>query len=302
MPNFFDGLMLKLILQAGLCAVVVPCFAQVAVDHAEEPAAASAIRDLGGTARRLSESSSEWEVAFHLGGRDLTDRGLADVVKLDGIVSLNLRDTKITGAGLSHLGRLKDLRVLHLERTAIDDAGVAKLAALTQLEYLNLYGTEVTDKGLSHLSALTKLKRLYVWQTKITDQGADQLEKQLPDLKINRGVDLNNLPTYEDVVDDRPEPKIDLKWNPVSRVENAPKSENGVNTEVVFENKSGQPVKLYWISYGNEPTFYATLEVDANRRQNSYARNTWLVTDENEKPLGYFVVGEELARAVIPKE
>ncbi len=273
--------------------------------HAEVSTSAdalAAIDELGGSARPLSSNPSDgWEVEFHLRGNDLNDAGLARVAALDNIVSLNLRDTKITGGGLAHLKGLSQLRSLHLERTAVDDAGVAHLAGLANLEYLNLYSTNITDESLTSLAGLANLRRLYVWQTGVTDDGVARLEKQIPKLKISRGVDLSKLPTYTDETEE-PKPTTALKWIATSDRADAPKSVQGVNTQVFFENASKKRVKLYWISYGNELTLYAQLEPGGTRQQNSYSRNTWLIADENDKPLGYFVVGTEVAKAVIPSQ
>lgn len=287
-----------------LCLATVwlsPTIADDTTTTKTDPPAATAVRELGGNARRLAQNNSDWEVEFHLASRQLTDEGLREVAKLDHVASLHLRDTKITGAGLVHLKGMKHLRRLHLERTDVDDEGIANLSGLKNLEYLNLYQTEITDAALQHLEGLTNLQRLYVWQTNVTDDGVAKLAKKLPQLKISRGVDLSSLPTHEEVVEDQPKPKINLEWKPATRVEDAPKSENGANTTVVFENKSGRAVKLYWVTYDNKLQLYATIKVDEVHRQNTYARNSWLISDTDDKPLGYFIVAEELARATIPK-
>jgi hypothetical protein len=261
------------------------------------------IEELGGSLHPMSnENNQEWEVDFHLRGRALTDEGLAHVAALKNVVSLNLRDTQITGAGLAHLRGLTQLRYLHLERTSVGDAGTENLSGLANLEYLNLYGTNVSDQTLARLPGLKKLKRLYVWQTAVTDDGVARLEKELPDLRIVRGVDLSKLPTYSEVESNAPKPTEDLKWIAASSTSEAPKSQNGLNTQVFFANKSGVRVKLYWVSYGNELKLYGVLEPDATRQQNTYSRNTWLITDENDAPLGYFIVTEAVSRAVIPSQ
>ena len=101
-----------------------------------------------------------------------------------------------------------------------------------------------------------------------------------------------------------PKPKVSLKWIAVSERVQAPKrSENGINCQILFENRSPRPVKLQWISYGDGGLkFYATLAPGATRQQNSYSRNVWLITDENDQPLGYFVVEEDDSHAVIPSQ
>ena len=267
-----------------------------------DAAAVAAIKKIGGSVRRFSRAGKDREVEFHLRGRKLTDEGLAHVAALKNVVSLNLRDTRITSAGLKHLKGLTKLRWLHLERTAVGDEGIENLAGLVHLEYLNFYGTKITDKSLEHLKGLKKLRRLYVWKTGVTDAGAVRLKKALPKLKIVRGVDLSKLPEYSDEELDAPKPTEILKWIGVSDAEKAPRSKSGINTQVFFENKSGQRVKLVWISYGGEPKLYAHLDPGTTRQQNSYSNNTWLITDQSDRPLGYFIVGTEVSRAVIPKQ
>ncbi|MEK6233416.1 MAG: hypothetical protein N2C14_01790 [Planctomycetales bacterium] len=258
----------------------------------------AAIREIGGVVRPDGQG---WEVEFHLRAGNVTDDRLARVAALRNIVALNLRDSKITSAGLTHLKELSQLRRLHLERTAVTDDGVSHLAGLGNLEYLNLYGTSVTDASLHYLTGLKNLKRLYAWRTEVTEAGAARLQEQLPGLRVIRGVDLSRMPSYGSAKPEKPKkPKSSLKWVAATSVSEIPRSQNGLNTQVVFENQSGKTVKLVWISYVNKPTFYATLVPGATRQQNSYSRNIWMITDEADAPLGYFVVQEEESLAVIP--
>jgi hypothetical protein len=269
---------------------------------AVEPSDTSAaIKRLGGSVRPMDDG---WEVDFHLRGRALTDDGLAHVAALKNVMSLNLMNTKITGAGLVHLKGLDKLRWLHLEKTEVGDEGIEHLAGLVNLEYLNLYATNITDKALEKLTGLKNLRRLYVWQTDVTDTGVARLEELLPDLKIVRGVDLSELAASFPSEAEKAKSKVALKWVAVnSRAEAPARSENGINVQILFENMSKHPVKLYWISYDNgQLKLYATLAPGESRQQNSYSRNAWLITDENDQPLGYFVVEQEDSHAVIPSQ
>ncbi|MCH8922807.1 MAG: hypothetical protein IIA67_06625 [Planctomycetes bacterium] len=279
------------------CLFILNLPSYAAADEVSD--AVSAIKKIGGSVRRTGDA---WEVDFHLRGRGLTDQGLQHVAALKNVASLNLRNTKISSAGLVHLNGLEKLRWLHLERTAIGDAGIEHLAGLPNLEYLNLYGTKITDKALEQLAGCQNLRRLFVWQTDVTDVGVARLEKTLPDLKIVRGVDLSKLAASFPKEAEQPRPKLSLNWVAVGSREDAPRrSENGINCTILFENKSKRPVKLYWISYGNgELKLYGTISPGATRRQNSYSRNAWLITDEDDKPLGYFAVEEDDSVAVIP--
>ena len=265
--------------------------------QAADSATLEAIKKSGGLVLPYPGEGEQWEVEFHLRGRSLTDDGLADVAALKNVIALNLRDTQITSAGLVHLKGLTKLRRLHLERTKIGDEGIGNLVNLPDLEYLNLYATKITDKSLDQLASIKNLKQLYVWQTDVTDEGVARFKKARPKVKIVRGLDLSKV-----VVIKKPEPKpMDtLKWIAASD-QKPPKSKTGSFTTVVFENKSGRKVKLYWVEYGGGLKIYGTLDVGATREQNTFSDATWLITDEKDKPLGYFISTQKLAKAVIPK-
>ena len=262
--------------------------------------AISAIRKLGGSVRSVGK---EWEVDFHLRGRRLTDKDLSHVAVLKDVAWLNVSKTRVTSAGLVHLKRLDKLRWLHLEMTGIGDKGMEHVAGLPRLEYLNLYATKVTDKSLEKLAKCKKLKRLYVWRTGVTDAGVARLRKSRTGIRIVKGLDLDKLASVFPSEVEKPKSRVSLKWVAVTSRDEAPlRSENGINCEILFENKSKRPVKLFWISYGKgELKFYARLAPGAIRKQNSYSKNAWLVTDDSDQPLGYFVVKQDDSRAVIPE-
>jgi hypothetical protein len=264
-----------------------------------ESAAIEFIRKLGGVVSPVAGGGVEIE--FHLRGRNLTDGGLVHVAAVPGVVSLNLRDTKISDKGLAHLKELTALRHLHLERTRIGDAGVAHLRGLKNLVYLNLYATKVTDKSLGTLAEFTKLKRLYVWNSGVTNEGVARLRKKRPNLKVVMGVDLSKFPAappQEKVT----RPKDVLKWLKIAEGDQAPpKSRLGSNTRIIFENRSKQPVKIFWISYGGELKLYGVLKPGMLRDQNTFSDASWLITNLNDEPIGYFRTGEAKALAVIPE-
>ena len=158
------------------------------------PAELKAVADLealGVSARPIAMNVNWREASFHLLGSNITDRTLAPLKDVLGLVELNLAGTKITDAGLANIQGLTNLARLHLEKTAVTDAGLSHLKGLINLSYLNLYGTIITDAGLDQLKGLTNLQHLYLWQTKVTDSGAENLRKTLPKLDISRGWDLN---------------------------------------------------------------------------------------------------------------
>ena len=270
-----------------------------ALGHADDQAAIDSIKKNGGLVLLSPGGENQWDIQFQLRGRDLTDAGLADVARLGNVVELNLRDTKITSAGLVHLKGLAKLTRLHLERTNVGDEGIANLTKLTTLEYLNLYGTKITDKSLDHLAGLKNLRQLYVWQTDVTDAGIAKFKKALPAVSVVKGIDLS---TIIPVAKEEPKPENDLKWLPEGGDEKPPaKSVTGEFIFVRFINERDKPVKLFWIDYGGKPKLYGVIEPGDQRRQSTYEGAVWMLADERDKPLGYFVTGREFARAIIPK-
>ena len=267
-----------------------------------EPEALRDIERLNGIALKLPEGG--WEVGFQLRGQKLNDGDMEAVVRLGSIVSLNLRDTQITSAGLAHLKKLSMLRRLHLERTKVDDAGIGHLTNLQELEYLNLYGTKVSDEALEHLGQLNRLRKLYLWQTRVTKKGVNKLKKVNPKLDVSLGIDLSTVVvTNQKEAKKKTEDLPQLEWLSEEGAKRPPdRSYTGSFIMVYFENNRSKPVKLYWINYNGEQTYYADIDAGHRREQTSYSRAVWLVTDLQEKRLGYFVTDQNTSRAKIPLE
>ena len=241
-------------------------------------------------------------VEFHLTRRSLTDSDLAVVEGMDNISSLNLKGTRITGAGLQHLSKLTGLRVLHLEKTRVDDKGLRHISVLPNLQYLNIFGTKVTDAAIPHLVKLQSLQVLYTWQTKLSKQGAARLERAIPGLKVIRGIDLDKIALDFPVPEEEGPPTKALQFISADNISDAPKSGNGDNIEVFFENHSKRKIKIYWVGYGGELKLYGELAPGGKRTQNSYANNTWLITDTEDQAIGYFICTPERAKAIIPDQ
>ncbi len=96
-------------------------------------------------------------------------------------------------------------------------------------------------------------------------------------------------------------PSEDLKWIPF-KGERPAKSTPGANSEINFTNKRDHNVKIYWISYGGPLKFYRELKPGESHQQNTFSKAYWLITDQNEKPLGYFKTTNKIGIAVIPKD
>lgn len=256
----------------------------------------SAIKDAGGNIRNVSGGL---EISFHLGTSEVTDQHLALVAKLDNVVVLNLKRTKISNRGLSYVSDMDSLRKLHLELTDVDDQDLSYLIDLKRLTYLNIFGTKITDAGIPHLVQMKHLTHLYVWKTNITSDGLRKLHDALPSVKIVAGIDLTKIVLPDPDAPTEP-PMSKLRFIRISNITSVPKSGNGENIEVVFENRTKQRVKVVWVGYDGKLKVYGELEPGATRVQNSYENNTWLITSIDDVAIGYFICGDERALAVIP--
>ncbi|MBK7350010.1 MAG: ankyrin repeat domain-containing protein [Gemmatimonadetes bacterium] len=89
-----------------------------------------------------------------------TDRGLATLVGLDGLYSLNVDDPglAITGAGLAPLRALPHLEWLACQA---DDATMLTIAALPALRFLSVQDTATGDDGWVALSRSRTLERIW---------------------------------------------------------------------------------------------------------------------------------------------
>ena len=91
-----------------------------------------------------------------------------------------------------------------------------------------------------------------------------------------------------------------LKWMPLSG-ESAPASKpDGPKFDVHFSNKADEPVKMFWINAKGEAKPYGTLETGWSKPYQTRPGAVWMIADAQEKPLGYFTVGDRTAHAVIP--
>ena len=100
------------------------------------------------------------------------------------VTSLDLDDTQITDAGLQEVAKLQGLETLWLGRTKITDEGLKEVAKLQKLETLSLGGTKITDVGLKEVAKLQNLMGLQLMVTKVTKAGVAELKKALPNCEI----------------------------------------------------------------------------------------------------------------------
>src|SRR5262245_5409731 len=58
--------------------------------------------------------------------------------------------------------------------------------------------------------------------------------------------------------------------------------DSGIETQVTFVNKSGKPVKVYWLDYDGDRKLYKELEDGDEYDQMTYLGHPWLITDAED--------------------
>ena len=86
----------------------------------------------------------------------------------------------------ARLSVLSQLATLEFRSPKITDAGLVHLKVLPQLRHLGLENAAITDAGLPHLKAMTYLDSLNLKGTKVTDAGRQEIERALPNAKVER--------------------------------------------------------------------------------------------------------------------
>jgi Leucine-rich repeat (LRR) protein len=158
------------------------------------------------------ETGAEEITAMNLTNSGVSDRGIAELPKLERIESLTLDYSNYTNAaldnvakmknvtelsiaggatldkdsdkGLASISTMKQLNKLRADKVRFSPAGAAQIAHLTGLESLSLADTVMGDATLKDLSTLTGLKELDLSRTQITDPGLAQYVMPLKNLEV----------------------------------------------------------------------------------------------------------------------
>jgi arylsulfatase A-like enzyme len=90
----------------------------------------------------------------------------------------------------------------------------------------------------------------------------------------------------------------ELGWHPG---DDAPPSKPDGNPFIVhFINQSENPVLLWWMTPTDGKKKYGEIKPTKSRKQQTRPGAIWMVTDLQEKQLGWWQVGDRTARAVVP--
>ena len=91
-----------------------------------------------------------------------------------------------------------------------------------------------------------------------------------------------------------------LTWHSKGTEPVPPSNPDGNPFDVVFINRRGVAVNLFRVDHFGELKPYGQINAeDGRKRQQTRPGAVWLIADQSDKALGYFVVGDRSARAVI---
>jgi hypothetical protein len=93
-----------------------------------------------------------------------------------------------------------------------------------------------------------------------------------------------------------------LKWYPADDSAIPASKPDGDKFDVVFTNKRDEPVKVYWMTRQGKRKSLGTLQSGWRKPYKARPGTVWLITDTGENALGYFVVGDRTAHAIVPAE
>ncbi|HIG28646.1 MAG TPA: iduronate-2-sulfatase [Verrucomicrobiales bacterium] len=97
---------------------------------------------------------------------------------------------------------------------------------------------------------------------------------------------------------DRSLPK--LVWHSADGKPAPASKPDGGSFEVVFFNERGKAVELNWLDRNGTPRPYGGIEAGKQKRQLTRPGAVWQIRKEGGTPLGYFIVEDRSAQAVIP--
>ena len=93
-----------------------------------------------------------------------------------------------------------------------------------------------------------------------------------------------------------------LRWHSTADQEVPSSKPVGNPFEVIFLNETPGTLKLFWVSPDGQRKSYGDIEPGNHVRQQTRPGAVWLITNKNEKQLGYFVVDDRTSKAIIPKD
>jgi len=91
-----------------------------------------------------------------------------------------------------------------------------------------------------------------------------------------------------------------LAFVPYTTREALPRSQGNQDVRIVFQNDLENVIK-YWYVEREENKLYGEMQPGERRPQLTFTGHVWLITDEDDKPLGYFIAsGVDATARIVP--
>lgn len=130
---------------------------------------------------------------FAVGGRNVTDDLIDEVLVCEKLDQLTLAYTSISTSRLKLIGKLKTLSTLSVPGSELDPSVIAAWTQLKSLWDVNLDDTDISTSTLVWLGNIGSLRRLSLNRTRLTDQTSEKIadltqlsELQLAEVKIDK--------------------------------------------------------------------------------------------------------------------
>ncbi|MEX2167837.1 MAG: hypothetical protein WD851_00880 [Pirellulales bacterium] len=120
-----------------------------------------------------------------LNNTEVTDAALQTLAGLSGLSTLYLVNTNVTSAGLPAIGQMDSLKILDLSGTKV--AGdFEPLQELSELNWLVAQRLSLDAAAITALGKCQSLTRLTLKETTVPEEAVSQLERERPNLTIDR--------------------------------------------------------------------------------------------------------------------
>lgn len=134
----------------------------------------------------LGEDFFKNVVAVEIPADHLDKEMLSQLLMMPRLKAVQLQCKFTRDSDLTLLNELPQLRKVTFYHAQMMDSELAELKGLKQVEVLEFHNVSISDAGLKHLKGLSNLKEFHYSYTDITAKGIQDLQKALPNLKIQR--------------------------------------------------------------------------------------------------------------------
>lgn len=149
-----------------------------------DPAECLAVNDLAPIAETVSWNAQGHVRTIDMSGSQISAKVLDSLLAFEHLEELNLTGCDIGTDTVARLSNLSELRGLSLQWTSVADEHLRHLAVLPNLTVLAIGHTAVSDAAIPHLRKMQQLKVLFAEDTQLSQHGLSELERALPECRI----------------------------------------------------------------------------------------------------------------------